>query len=224
VTLTLAIDTSSMEYGIALCTRREIVAHRSVRRDDPSFQGLGELVTSCLGAAGGGFADVERIAVDVGPGYLGSVRVGVSYANGLAFSLGRMVLPVDSLRLLAREAAESGGAGGIGGTAILCLRQAGGGDAYAGLFRAGAPPRLRHGRLASVVTALAGDLTEVAVAGAFRPAVGELLPNAKVKDTGVDHPTVLTLARLVTAGEADPAAPAPFASPLDDSSPVFGKT
>ncbi|WP_415624399.1 hypothetical protein [Phytohabitans flavus] len=75
----------------------------------PGFVNVGELAAATLREAGHGFEDLERLAVNVGPGNLGSVRAGVSYANGLAFSLQVPVLGVDSLTLTAIQAGRPGG-------------------------------------------------------------------------------------------------------------------
>lgn len=213
--LTLAIETSSNNYSIALCTPQDIITRQTIQRDDPSFQGIGTLVSSTLRAVGGGFPDIERLAVDIGPGNLGSVRAGVAYANGLAFSLQRLIYCADSLSLLAAEVAESDGG------AVLCLRNAGRGNVYAGLFRDGKNSRMSHGPMDLMVNSLAGDLVEVSVAGAFRQEAMGLLPDVLVRDTGIESPQVSALHRMLVEKGTDVAEFVPFASPLNDSSPIF---
>ncbi|BCB79494.1 hypothetical protein Pflav_059040 [Phytohabitans flavus] len=107
--LTLSIETSSSDYGVALSAGRDLVRHQTVSRLTPGFVNVGELAAATLREAGHGFEDLERLAVNVGPGNLGSVRAGVSYANGLAFSLQVPVLGVDSLTLTAIQAGRPGG-------------------------------------------------------------------------------------------------------------------
>ncbi|MGQ0773463.1 MAG: tRNA (adenosine(37)-N6)-threonylcarbamoyltransferase complex dimerization subunit type 1 TsaB [Pseudonocardiales bacterium] len=215
MTLTLAIETSSNNYSIALCTPQDIITCQTIRRDDPSFQGIGNLVSSTLSATGGEFQDIERLAVNIGPGNLGSVRAGVAYANGLAFSLQRLIYCVDSLSLLAAEVAESNG------EAVLCLRNAGSGNVYAGLFHDGKNSRMSHGPMDLMVNSLAGDLAKVSVAGAFRQEAKSLLPGVLVRDTGIEFPHVSTLYRILVEKGSDTAEFVPFASPLNDSSPIF---
>ncbi|MBV8540735.1 MAG: tRNA (adenosine(37)-N6)-threonylcarbamoyltransferase complex dimerization subunit type 1 TsaB [Pseudonocardiales bacterium] len=219
MTVTLAIETSSINYGVALCTPREVVVCQTVRRDAPSFQGFGCLVWSALRAVGYEFQDVERLAVDVGPGNLGSVRTGVAYANGLAFSLRRLIYCADSLTLLAAEVSESE----PGEEHVLCLRNAGGGNVYAGLFRHGRALGMRRGPLGSVVTSLAGGLARVSVAGTFRKEVEDMLTNTLIRDTGIEFPNVSALHRLLVEKGSDTTGFVPVASPLNDSSSVFGE-
>lgn len=84
MTLTLAIETSSRDYGVAVCAGPQLLAERTFRRgEQPGFPGVGPLVAETLAAAGCSFPDLERIAVDAGPGNLSSVRTGIAYANGL---------------------------------------------------------------------------------------------------------------------------------------------
>lgn len=215
MTLALAVETSSVQYGIAVFDGREVIAHRTIRRDDPEFASVGDLAAAVLGMAGRSFGELGLLAVDVGPGNLTSVRAGVAYVNGLAFSVGCPVVGIDSLRLLAHQA--------VGRTtrSAVCLRNAGSGNVYAGLFAPDAAPVLRCGPLDSVVPLLARGRSELLAVGAFRDEVRTLLPDTKVEDTGIDTASVLTLHDLMT----DPAElvpePALVTSPLTDSSLVF---
>lgn len=206
---TLAVETSTATFAAAL-TDGDRTLTRDLRGVRPAERDLPALVAGLLAEAGCAFADLDRIAVDVGPGNLTAVRTGVAYANGLAFALGIGVATADALELMADQA----------GTPVLCLRNAGGGRAYGGLFGAG-PAEYRHGPLAAVV---ATGVPEIAVAGDFRSEAAELLPGILVKDTGITGPDVATLLRL-SAGRPtlDPTRER-AAAPLTDSSALFGGT
>jgi tRNA threonylcarbamoyladenosine biosynthesis protein TsaB len=214
MSLTLAIETSSINYSVAVCMADEVLVARTGRHDEPSFQGIGHLVSSALASAGRDFTDIGLLAVNVGPGNLGSVRAGVAYVNGLAFSLEKKIFCANALNLLALEVAEAGD------RPVLCLRNAGSGQAYAGLFRGGGTLAMGRGPLAEIVGSMAGNLDEVWVAGTFRADLPAILPHVSVKDTGVDFPGVRTLNRLLVA-EGERAGLVEVASPLTDSSAVF---
>ena len=202
MTRTLAIETSSVSYGVAVGTSGPggvVVAERTLRRDDPTFTGLADLVASVVEDD---FAAIDAVAVDIGPGNLASVRSGVAYANGLAFSLGRPILVASSLALLALEAGDD---------ATLCLRDAGSGRVYARFDGV-----LRHGPFEPVVLSLVGDRPAISVAGVHRAKVAALLPGVAVKDTGIDAPQVTT---LLAADKVRVDA----ASPLTEASPEFGQ-
>lgn len=203
----LAIETSSIHYAAALCTREEIVASRVLRRDDPAFEGIGALVSQTLANAGKGFRDIERLAVNAGPGNLGSIRAGVAYANGLGFALGRPILAANSLALLALE---------VGQPDVLCLRNAGGGEVYAGVFPSGG---MRHGPLTTVVPALVGELPEVTVAGSFRQEAIAALPGVSAKDSGIEFPDVSTLQRFLASARDEEWVD--VVSPINEGSAVF---
>jgi tRNA threonylcarbamoyladenosine biosynthesis protein TsaB len=190
----LALETSSISYGAAVSGG----ASRTLRRDDPSFTGLADLVASLDVDV----AALDAVAVDIGPGNLASVRSGVAYANGLAFALRKPIFAASSLELLALEA---------GGPDALCLRDAGQRNVYA-LFNG----VLRHGPLTEVVPALVGGCPAVGVAGVYRAEVAALLPDVAVKDSGLDAPRVSTLLRAF-----DPARLVAVASPLTEASPEF---
>ncbi|HEV7654546.1 MAG TPA: tRNA (adenosine(37)-N6)-threonylcarbamoyltransferase complex dimerization subunit type 1 TsaB [Mycobacteriales bacterium] len=209
--LTLALETSTATFAAALATDDEVVAVRALEGVPPQQRDLPGLVAGLLAEAGRGFADLGRIAVDVGPGNLAAVRTGVAYGNGLAFALGIGVATADSLELMAAQAGPA--------VPVLCLRNAGAGRAYGGWF-AGGTATYRHGPLAEVV-ALAGG-PEVVLAGDFRTEAAELLPGVVVKDSGLTGPDVRVL-RRVTAGRPtlDPTRER-AASPLTDTSPRFG--
>jgi tRNA A37 threonylcarbamoyladenosine modification protein TsaB len=196
MTRTLAIETSSVTYGVAVGNGGTIVAERTLRRDDPAFTGLADLVASVVDD----FAAIDAVAVDIGPGNLASVRSGVAYANGLAFSLGRPILVASSLELLALEAGDD---------ATLCLRDAGSGRVYARF-----DGELRHGPFEPVVLSLVGDRPAISVAGVHRAKVAALLPGVAIKDTGIDAPQVATLLAARTK-QVD------VASPLTEASPEF---
>jgi tRNA threonylcarbamoyladenosine biosynthesis protein TsaB len=213
--LVLAVETSSANHSVALGTPAGVQVSRAIRRQDPSFQGVGPIVASALAEAGGRFADIDRIGVDVGPGNLASVRSGVAYANGLAFSLGLPVLWANALELMAIEVAGSDPG------PVLCLRNAGGGNVYAGLFRDGATVGMRHGPLERTVASMGGGLVELSVAGTFRQDVLGMLPHSLVKDTGIDVPDVLTLYRVLAAAPDGAPRSGVAATPLNEMSAVF---
>ena len=68
----------------------EIASRRHLELIDPT-------VRAALGEAGIGFGDITRIAVTAGPGLIGALLVGDSYAKGLALALDVPLVAVDHL-------------------------------------------------------------------------------------------------------------------------------
>ena len=213
--LVLALEASSRTYAVAVGDRETPRAQAAVRRDDPAFRGLGELVTQTLDRARESFGDIGTIAVDVGPGGLMSIRAAVAYANGLAFALGAKIFPISSLELMA-VAAQQAHRG-----PILCLKRGLGGNTYAGLFADDEIVDLRHGAPGSVVPAVADGQARVCVAGTAKDDVAGLLPGVAVEDSGIEDADVGVLYRTARAAAADPERLVPAASPLNEASRIF---
>ena len=213
--VTLAVETSTATFAAAVDDRGRRLT-RTLPGVPPGRRNLPGLVAGLLAEAGCAFADLRRVAVDVGPGNLTAVRTGVAYANGLAFALGIGIATADSLELMAAQYA-----GTDPGTPVLCLRNAGGGRAYAGLFRPDRAPLYRHGRLRDAVAELAGQCPEVVTAGDFRSQVAELLPQVPVGDSGIAGPDACVLLAVTADRPVLDPAHERAASPLTETSALF---
>lgn len=103
----LALDTSTPTTSAATCI--DDVVHR-VRRDTGRHTGalLPELVRDVMGLARCTPADLQAIAVGLGPGPYTSLRVGVMFALAAGEALGIPVLGACSLDVVARELCAAG--------------------------------------------------------------------------------------------------------------------
>ena len=61
------------------------------------IRSIGYVVAECLSRAGRTLSDVDFFAVTQGPGLIGSLLVGLSYAKGLAYCFQKPLYPVDHL-------------------------------------------------------------------------------------------------------------------------------
>lgn len=215
--LTLAVETSSRFYGAGVLVDDAVVAEATVERRAPEFVDVGVLVGDVLARAGAARSDLDRIAVDVGPGTLSSVRSGLAYVNALAHARDIPVLAVDALSVLA---AQVRGAGWDG--PVLTLRPGGGDAVYAGLFDDARDPETHYGPVDEVVPPLVAGLDRVAVCGSARGRALPLLAASRgpaVGDTGIDVPQVGALLACVATARHD--APVTRAVPLTERSAVF---
>ncbi|GFN22050.1 tRNA (adenosine(37)-N6)-threonylcarbamoyltransferase complex transferase subunit TsaD [Thermanaeromonas sp. C210] len=110
--LILAVETSCDETAAAVVedgtkVRANIVASQSVHRrfggvvpeiaSRRHLENIPLVVQEALDRAGISFADVDAIAATYGPGLVGALLVGLSYAKGLAYALGKPFIGVHHL-------------------------------------------------------------------------------------------------------------------------------
>lgn len=99
----LAIDTSTENCSAALQVNGNVYSHSAESPREHS-QRILPFVEQLLEEADCTFSDLEGIVVGVGPGSFTGVRIGVSVAQGLAYSRQLPVYPVASLQALAQQA------------------------------------------------------------------------------------------------------------------------
>lgn len=103
----VAIETATAASSVALVDGSEVVA--SARRIDRRGH-VGFLVPAldfCFAQAGWAHAEIDVVAVDVGPGLFSGIRAGLATAQALAGAAGVPLLPVISLDAVALGAATS---------------------------------------------------------------------------------------------------------------------
>ncbi|MFP3913372.1 MAG: tRNA (adenosine(37)-N6)-threonylcarbamoyltransferase complex dimerization subunit type 1 TsaB [Actinomycetota bacterium] len=101
----LAIETATPGSSVALAEGRETVAHASLVARTGHSRFVVPAIDFCFDQAGWSPADLDGIAVDIGPGLYTGIRVGIATAQGLGATLGIPVVPVSSLDALAFDAA-----------------------------------------------------------------------------------------------------------------------
>jgi tRNA threonylcarbamoyladenosine biosynthesis protein TsaB len=107
----LAIESATDLVGAALLGPNGSVAERSHLGGRAHAELLAPAIEEVCALSGCTLADVDALAVDVGPGLFTGLRVGVATAKALGQSLGLGIVGVTSLDILAAGARELAGAG-----------------------------------------------------------------------------------------------------------------
>lgn len=100
----LAIETVERAGSLAAFSDGNLVAELRLRSDQGTGQSLAPGLKSILTQAGWNAADVDVVAVTVGPGSFTGLRVGVMTAKAFAYSAGTDVLGIDTLQSIAEGA------------------------------------------------------------------------------------------------------------------------
>src|SRR5579884_2353426 len=99
--LLLALDTSTRQASIALCSESELYGeytwHVGNNHSVELLENVRHLLTECQVA----FSQLDAVAVAIGPGSFNGVRVALATAKALAFSLGKPLVGVSTLDILA---------------------------------------------------------------------------------------------------------------------------
>jgi tRNA threonylcarbamoyladenosine biosynthesis protein TsaB len=103
--LILALETSSLAGSVALLEGEQVLAERQLPADRRSAVTLAPTIDELLKAAKRQPAEVRLVAVTVGPGSFTGLRVGVTTAKTFAYAAGCEVLGVDTLEVIAAQAA-----------------------------------------------------------------------------------------------------------------------
>jgi tRNA threonylcarbamoyladenosine biosynthesis protein TsaB len=121
----LAIDTSSSEARLAVSISESVIASLTIKGNRPHSQILFSQISTLLQLAEIKVGEVSAFAVNIGPGSFTGLRVSLAAVKGLADSLNRPCLGVDSLDLHAL-------ASGIDGAHLVMLC-AGRAEIYCGI-------------------------------------------------------------------------------------------
>jgi tRNA threonylcarbamoyladenosine biosynthesis protein TsaB len=199
----LAIETSTLAGGVALLDGDAVRAEYVLDVSATHSERLMPAIDRVLADAGWRAADLQGLAVAVGPGSFTGLRIGLSAAKGLAFALGIPIAAVPTLDAMAAALPFAL----LPVCPVLDARK---GEVYCSLYRwTGQAMRREWEYLALPPAALAARLTEpVVVLGDGAAAVAS--PHARPAPAHRRGPSpaavgVLGIARL-TAGETVPAA------------------
>ncbi len=97
----LALTTSTALIGVAATVDGELVAIESQHNERRHAEDLAPAIARVCRQAGFAPSELDRVAVDIGPGRFTGLRVGVTTARGLAAVTGAQICGVSSLAAVA---------------------------------------------------------------------------------------------------------------------------
>jgi len=100
----LALDTAARTCSVALVEGGRLRVESSIDSRETHSRHLAEMVRGILGFAGLEAEGIDGLAVTRGPGSFTGLRIGISFMKGLAWALGKPLVGVSTLEVLALQA------------------------------------------------------------------------------------------------------------------------
>jgi tRNA threonylcarbamoyl adenosine modification protein YeaZ len=195
----LAIDTALEACSAAVLDtkRTDGIISRSLPMMRGHAEALMPLIAAVMSAANTEFAEIDRIAVTVGPGSFTGLRVGVAAARGIALATGKPAVGLTTLAALAAPFFEADER-----TALLTVVDARHDQVYMQLFGPGGRSLIAP-RLASMREAIrAAMASPTRIVGNAAKLVGDAWPDHERRPplvSAVRAPDVAWVARLGAA-------------------------
>lgn len=101
MSLILQIETATTSCSVALALNGEVIASRQLNQRNIHAEVITLFIESVFQLAGKQYPDLDAVAVSSGPGSYTGLRIGVSTAKGLCFSLDKPLIAIDTLRAMA---------------------------------------------------------------------------------------------------------------------------
>ena len=109
----LAIETSSNICGISLISKGECIDIIEEESNKKHAEVLPEFYLKLKNSTGFILDDIDAIAISIGPGSFTGLRIGLSFAKGLAFSKNLPIIPISTMMSLAYSLKDNKPEGGI---------------------------------------------------------------------------------------------------------------
>jgi tRNA threonylcarbamoyladenosine biosynthesis protein TsaB len=104
----LGIETATIVCGAAFVADGRVLAEHQVMERNVHAESILRLIDAVLKQSQMHFADIDAVAVSIGPGSFTGLRIGLSAAKGLAYSADKPLVAVPTLLALAQRAVDTG--------------------------------------------------------------------------------------------------------------------
>ena len=98
----LLVESSGPRCSVGLIRDRSLIALRESSQEFSHSESLANLTGELLKSCGLSPKEIDAISVSIGPGSYTGLRIGVSFAKGLAMAAGIPIIALDTLKILAR--------------------------------------------------------------------------------------------------------------------------
>ena len=182
----LAIDTSTENISLALTQNGRVLAELTWRCGQNHSVELLPRLTYLMERAGADLKSLSGVVVAIGPGSFNGLRVGVTTAKGLAFSLNIPLAGISTLEAAAFQHAETG-------LPICPVANAGRSEVAAALFqqRNGEWLRLGAEHITTVAALCAGVTEKTVFCGEHVPAIAALFTEKLGEKAVIPHQSAL---------------------------------
>ncbi len=192
----LALETSGSAGEVAALVDDTLLAEVRLAAGQRTAQSLAPAIRDLLSQVGWKLADVQLVAVSVGPGSFTGLRIGVTTAKTFAYAVGAEVLGVDTLEVIASQAPADL-------PRVAAAIDAQRGQVYAAEFARDESGDLRRIRETAIVDAAAwlDSLSgRVALSGPALATLGAQLPRGvRIVPAELWQPTARSVGRLALA-------------------------
>lgn len=101
MSLLLLIETATTSCSVALANHQQVIALHEIDQRNIHAEVITIYINEVCQEAGKQLADIDAVAVSAGPGSYTGLRIGVSTAKGLCFSLERPLITIETLSAMA---------------------------------------------------------------------------------------------------------------------------
>jgi tRNA threonylcarbamoyladenosine biosynthesis protein TsaB len=201
----LTVDTALGACSVALTDGARVLAHRFVLMERGHAEALAPMVEDAMREASVAFSALDRLVVTTGPGTFTGQRVGLAFMRGLRIALGKPLIGVTTLAVMAEQAREE-----TRTACAIALHDARRGEVYIEIADILAPSVLSFAEALDAVAALPPG--PIALAGTAAPLMAEALAlrRAGLVLSSVRQPDALYAARLGAHAVAQDAPPRPL--------------
>ncbi len=97
MSIILALETSTPVCSVALFKNEELLSYNELRVEKSQSSNLTLMISHCLEYAGVAFAELDAVAVSMGPGSYTGLRIGISTAKGICLGSNCQLIGINSL-------------------------------------------------------------------------------------------------------------------------------